>query len=1002
MLLLQTVPGYVYFMDCLSTGRVARFWNLSATISPKKQIWPIRGGADVKREDKMRTERTRRAILMLFLAGWMAFCAVQAAASGVAVTAAPRQAQGSQGESETQASQEEVSGEEGQGEAPAEDAQDGAVAQDQQASGGGWDSGSSVVQNRTSSEQQTIGEAEKKLQSALHTEVANPDLSIEAALGYGGTVIYAKPVPVEVTLKNSGADLTGSVCVNLYRTSSSYDRVEYPLYLPAGSEKRIRFYVTLTMKQDVFTVEYCAGVKTIASINVSPSKAISPDTCLVGALSSSPGALSYLNIDAKNDRLLRGEYFQAVPLDVDSFPDTADALGAFGMLAVDGVDLTALNDAQKAAFDAWLKAGGVAIVGGGAHAAADYPFFEPYTGVSAGELYQAADITPVLLAALGETGDPLGQGVLLSRLAPGAGSIAQTAEGGLVNLSKPGGGAVFLSAFELGARPLTDWAGIGTLWQRMMIKWAPDAYTGLFSGSGDWNGNSDFRVSQVLGELPVKNATAPKALIAWLLGGFVAVSGILMYLLLKKLDRRGLLWFTMPACALIASFLVYSIGKTSDAAKPIATSYTWAILDAGGQSSMTTGVGAATPSRKAVRLSAGSGITLVPAERNDFEDNYYDNSTFLKTPSKLRYLRTLGTENSVTLPAQAAWTLNSMTATDNRAFEGGIPAAIWMEDDGLHGHVKNGTPYPLTDCAVITSAGYADVGDLAPGQQADFQLLKLTDQEADQLKAAQGGDYYDFAPEGRIIGTSPDGTAGYVDVSVIFNGAVIKESRILDRAKRSEALNQMASLARAERSARQDLIGMCMDKWAYNSGWGSGDSFFRFYGFSDQLGAGRVTLDGGATARAAPMAVVGAEIAYQPVGPTGVAFYPLGVIPAHVASAETGAPILGEEAEKDKSYRITANPVFGFLIPGADKLENMALTLRSRFYDQPAATQLYNAQTGAWDEMSTAFLSLKGAKLSPYLGADGSLYVRYSPGPKSDGYQEILPPAISVAGRVQK
>ena len=968
----------------------------------------------------MLTERTRRAIFTLFLAGWMAFCACQAAFAAPLPTAAPRQAQGwddadtaqDWGDaSEAQSPQEELSGEESQEEfATDEDAQDGNAAEDQTTedepatSGGGWDSGSSgVVQNRTSSEQQAIGEAEKKLQTSLHTVVANPDLSIEAALGYGGIVTYTKPVPVEVTLKNSGGDLDGSVCVNLYRTSSSYDRVEYPLYLPEGSEKRIRFYVMLMMKQDVFTVEYRSGDRTVASVNASPSKAVSPDNCLIGVLSPDPGALSYLNIDAKNDQLLRGEYFQTVPLDTGSFPDTAAALDAFGILAVDGVDLTTLGDAQKAAFGAWLKSGGVVIVGGGAQAATDYPFFEPYTGVSAGELYQAEDITPQLLSSLGETGAALGQGTLLDRLFPGANAVAKTADASLVDLFDADSGAIFLAAFELGARPLTDWAGIGTLWQKIMLKNAPHAYTGLFSGSGSKYDN-DYRVSQVLGELPIKNASAPRALIIWLLGGFVAVSGILMYLLLKKLDRRELMWLTMPVCALVASFLIFWTGATGDATKPIATSYTWAVVDKEGQSSMTTGVGAATPSREAMRLSVGNGMTLEPSDQNAFEDNYYDRDTFLKTPSQLRYVRTLGAENSVTLPAQAAWTMNALTATDDRTLEGNVPAAIWMEDDGLHGRVKNGTPYLLTDCAVISSAGYADVGDLAPGQEAEFALLKLTDQEADQLKTVKSGEDYDFAPEGRIIGASPDGTSGYVEVNVIFNAAIMKENRIQDTVQRSAAYDEMSDLARAERPARKDLVGMSMEKWAYGGGWwgGSSDSFFRFYGFSDRLGAVQVTMDGAPVSRTAHIAVVDSEIDYQPVGPTGLAFYPMGQIPARVAAVENDALTLGEEAGNDRSFRVSANPIFGFVIPDADKLENPALALQSRYYDQSPVIQLFNAQTGGWDEMNTSFFSLKGDKLSPYLGADGALYVRYSPGPKSDGYQEIATPVISVSGRVKK
>jgi hypothetical protein len=937
----------------------------------------------------MRKEQTRSAVFALLLAGWVALCGQTALAAGAA-TVAPRQAQAA-------VEDWDAGGEDAGAEAPAE-----GDAGDSQPSSGDWDDGAAnVVKGRTSSEQQAIGQAEEKLRAALHAEVTNPELSIEASLGYGGIVSYARPVPVDVTLRNTGADMDGAVCVDLYRTSSSYDRVEYPLYLPAGSEKRVRFYVTLTMKQDVFTVAYRSGDTVLASANVSPSKAVSPGICLIGALSSGAGSLSYLNIDAQHDPLLRGEYFQTVPLDAGSFPDTAEALDAFGVLAVDGADLTALDDAQKVAFATWLKAGGVAIVGGGAQAAAGYPFFEALTGARAGALYQAEDITPALFTALGETGEALGQGMLLNRLDAGENAIARFSGGDLAALYRVGDGAVFLAAFELGARPLTDWADIGTLWQRIMLKWVPDAYTDLFSGSG-YDDRDDYRSSQVLSTLPVKDKAAPRTLILWLLFGFVAVSGVGMYLVLKKLDRRELLWLTMPILAVLASFLIFRIGVVGGSADPIATSYAWITLDADGQSDITTGVGAATPIRSAMRLSAGGDITLEPPEQNGFEDKYYDNTTFFKTPSQLRYVRTLGAENSVTLPAQAAWTMNALNARNNRAFEGRVSASIWMEDDGLHGRVKNDTAYPLTDCAVITSAGYADMGDLAPGQEAAFCLLKLTDQEADHLKAAKAADDYDFAPEGRIIGASPDGTSGLADPNVIFDGAVTKEYRIEDRAKRAEAYQRLDALERAQRPARQDLIFMSMDRWAYSGGWwGSGsDPFFRFCGFSDQAGAVHLTMDGKPVARSAHLALVDAEIAYQSVSPTGLVLYPLGMIPAHVAEAAKGAPTLGEAVDRDHSFRVTTNPTFGFQIPDANALEDLSITLQSR-YDAPPTIQLYNAQAGAWDDMSPAVLSLKGDELAPYVDADGTLFLRYEPGPKSDGYQEIATPVISVSGRVR-
>ena len=267
-------------------------------------MWPSKGRAENGRVPCGLIEPGKWFLRYASWDGWL-FSPSRGASAVPMPTAAPQQAkawfnadttQNWDDADDVQAVTEASSGEESQDEAPADEgAKDEDAAEDQTddadaSSSGDWDSGSSgVVKNRTSSEQLIVSDAEKKLQAALHTEVFNPDLSIEASLGYSGIITYTKPVPVEVTLKNSGGDLDGRVCVNLYRTNSVYDRVEYPLYLPAGAEKRIRFYVTLAMKQDIFTVEYRWGDQTVASVNVSPFEDRSAELLSGGRIVVQPG-----------------------------------------------------------------------------------------------------------------------------------------------------------------------------------------------------------------------------------------------------------------------------------------------------------------------------------------------------------------------------------------------------------------------------------------------------------------------------------------------------------------------------------------------------------------------------------------------------------------------------------------------------------------------------------------------------------------------------------------
>lgn len=73
-----------------------------------------------------------------------------------------------------------------------------------------------------------------------------------------------------------------------------------------------------------------------------------------------------------------------MPLDADSFPSDAQMMNSFGMVVVNGFDVNTLSDAQKAALEKWIKNGGIVVVGGGAQAQTDYPWFTQWTGSGCG------------------------------------------------------------------------------------------------------------------------------------------------------------------------------------------------------------------------------------------------------------------------------------------------------------------------------------------------------------------------------------------------------------------------------------------------------------------------------------------------------------------------------------------------------------------------------------------------------------------------------------------
>ena len=56
---------------------------------------------------------------------------------------------------------------------------------------------------------------------------------------------------------------------------------------------------------------------------------------------------------------------------------------------------------------------------------------------------------------------------------------------------------------------------------------------------------------------------------------------------------------------------------------------------------------------------------------------------------------------------------------------GRVEAEIWMEEDGLHGTIRNGTSWRLKEGAALCVYGFARIRALAPGENGTMQKCEL-------------------------------------------------------------------------------------------------------------------------------------------------------------------------------------------------------------------------------------------------------------------------------------
>ena len=808
--------------------------------------------------------------------------------------------------------------------------------------------------------------------ATMHREVENPELEIEAILGYDGMITYGKPIPVRVVIRNWGGDFEGSLGINAYVNKKQYDRYETSVALPGGAVKEIMLPVTVEAKQEVFTIELKRGDEVVRAVNLMPAKVVNPGSMLIGVLSTRPEQLKNLDIDRDNDSLMRYEYWQTVPLTADTFPEDERLMGAFGMLVIDDIDPGVLTDSQKQALDRWLRSGHIVLCGGGSRAAKNIAGFSSYTGLQATGVTMAAGVVPALEGLTNTPESGIDPKVTVADIRGGE-AMAIDADGrGVLYRSDAGAGRIYTMSFEAGDPALNTLSLMHSFWQQLLVKTDNSSYNNCLYYRAEYNPAA----TTLNLPLQVNSPLLPAALTA--AGGLVI--GAVLYVILKKKDKRQWLWAALPAVALAAAGAVLALSGGSELSRPMMTASTGLIQEESGITRSYTGYLAAAPETGTHRYSTADG------ELNVEETDYYyyyedenDSGKKIQEPTMLRTCRYSGAESAVGVSLDKPWEVKQLKLIREEDLGGKAEAAIWMEADGLHGEILNGTGCTLKEGIVLTSYGFVTIPALAPGQKESFSLVRAEGQ--DQQNAAwQNGKMYAMT-SGALYSAISCATAAPADA---------KED--VEASARREAVNMLLNAVADQ--VRQD-------RQAAMKGSIAPDSVAEFLYVAEPEGyeAQALAIDGREILVRSGMTRLGVPMSYLPVGKTGVVFHAAGtLLPERCELDEKMMPdgIMKSGNNSQTYFNLNEIPTFRFTLAdaGSIRMDHVCVTYES-YYVNVMKAYVLNPGTGSWEEFQLN-VDLPGAE--QYFDREGQLYVQFRP-VDPDQYNSIPAPALTIEGR---
>lgn len=531
----------------------------------------------------------------------------------------------------------------------------------------------------------------------------NENFQVNLSYGIDGYALYDHASPVTVTL-TSKTNFNGEIGVSPFYSESPYSEsagMEYrrKISLAANTENTVSFSLYSLGSGMVKICLYDENGDIVYEEQDSFTLVYEGTNAAVGIFSDDFSSLSYfdgLPVVLQQMTLLS----TALELKPEAFPVDPEAIGILKYIIIDNFDTSKLSQQQYLAIKQWVGRGGTLICGLGANYQNVLHIFND--NFLSGDI-AAPEKRTITVGLMGENKAITGVDTVRFHVDGGT-PLARFADDDMAYVKEMGNGCIIVTAFSLGMEPVASYPDRAGLAAALLEQTTANAEyrsdnTGYAQGLAD-NYNNHPKLNPVL------------YVVIFAIYIFITFPAI--YLILKRLDKRQLMWVAIPVDALICTVFVLLIGGTSKMKKPIVNSFTTMYVDEN-MISETIQTNIICPKAKTYTLSLDEEcFGIMPTYKGRYEYDDYGNQK-----GKI-FISDAGDSNSLTINNSGAFHedyLYMKKVTENNT--GHLVTNLSLYTDGFEGTVTNATDYDLKNMMLYHEGICAAIGNLAAGETVE-------------------------------------------------------------------------------------------------------------------------------------------------------------------------------------------------------------------------------------------------------------------------------------------
>ncbi|MBW7473205.1 hypothetical protein K0T92_00445 [Paenibacillus oenotherae] len=545
--------------------------------------------------------------------------------------------------------------------------------------------------------------------AAAETEAG---IEIQSSAGYQGEMKEGRWFPAYFTLTNrTGRELSGELVVSV-QSNWNGQKMDYSVKADLPIDTPISLSLAIPSSQlgeRNNLVRFFEGSaengKTVKLLGNHFLSGTISQSNMIGIVARDPDTLNFM--PTLNQK---GYSIKTVNVDPGKLPYDSLQLDTLDALLLNDISGASLSEAQGDAITQWVKEGGMLILSGGAgyeKTASPFQSIAPVAVQGTTTLNIGDELTPYI----GSKKLPLNEPLTVSAATLAEGEVLLEEKGVILAAKRSLGlGEVLYVAFDPALEPMSSWGGSAALWAKLMGSQLQSFQPGgMIHSNMGYGPYWDFQ--NAVNKFPsIKSPHFMTLLYLFLIYIFVAAP--LLFLLLKRLDRREWAWWIIPSIAIICSVAVFFVGA-SDKSKTLAHTVRVVALSGAGDGVQFGASSVFVPTGGDVRVTFNTPQALMPYQ----SDNGFGGGISQLEDDSLQVATRKDQETDIRWNDVSYWSTRG-TYMDNAAVAdtGQLETAFEESDKGTVLLVTNKLRTDLTDVHLIWNGQVVKIGELAIGQ----------------------------------------------------------------------------------------------------------------------------------------------------------------------------------------------------------------------------------------------------------------------------------------------